>query len=326
GLRPEALSHTWPALLAGIALCALAGRAFSWSRARTLASVAFLIGVAACRPGPPELHAARSLHGVHRVVAQDGFHHHLSNGVVHGRQAEEPARRGAPRAYFALEAPLGQVVSSWSRAHPHGQAAVIGLGIGGILPHAAPQQRWRFWELDPVVIAIARDLALFSYLADAKARGVILEVFTGDGRLGLQHEPQTSRHDLLVVDAFSGNAIPIHLLTEEAFDLYVARLKDDGLLVLNISTRYLDLTPLVASAAERLGLVGLQRREASVSSDARRLEGRAPSHCVVLARDPKRLESLVALGWSPLPPPAARPWRDERASVVEVMSLLRSGR
>lgn len=325
GLRPAVLGHTWPGLAAACLVTMAAGRAFAWSTLRLGGTIVLLVGVAACRPGPAELRSARSLHGVHRVVEQDGFHHYLSSGVVHGRQARDPEGRREPRAYFAREAPLGEVTGAWSRLHPRGRAAVVGLGIGGLLPHARAGQRWRFWELDPVVIELAEDPALFSYTEDARARGIGLELKLGDGRLGLAAEAGREGHDLLILDAFWGDAVPIHLLTEEAFDLYLERLSPRGVLALNVSTRYLDLTPLVAGEAQRLGLVGLQRREVELDAEAR-AAGRAPSHCVVLARDRRDLEGLAGAGWDPLPAPAARPWRDERASLIEVLGLLRSGR
>jgi len=325
GLQPSVLSHTWPALLAASGLVIAAGLAFGWSRVRIGLTLGLLVGVAACRPGPAELRSARSLHGIHRVVSQDGFHHYLSSGVVHGRQSLDPVGRSLPRAYFAREAPLGEVIGAWSDAHPEARVGAIGLGVGGVLPYARRGQRWRFWELDPAVIAIAQDPELFSYVRDARGRGAGVELLLGDGRLGLAAERGEPRHDLLILDAFWGDAVPIHLLTQEAFDLYAERLEPRGLFVLNISTRYLDLTPLVAAEAARLGWVGLQRRESELSAEARR-EGRSPSHSVILARDAAQLSELVGTGWSPLPPPAARPWRDERASLVEVLGLLRSGR
>lgn len=324
GLRPSALAQTWPGLLAAGALVLVSGRAFAWSRLRVGATLLLVVGVAACRPGPAELRSARSLHGIHRVVSQDGFHHYLSSGVVHGRQSVDEAGRDQPRAYFAPEAPLGQAIGAWSQGHPGASVGAIGLGVGGVLPYARAGQRWRFWELDPVVISIARDPALFSYVALARERGVEVDLVLGDGRLGLASEAGP-RHDLLILDAFWGDAVPIHLLTREAFDLYAERLDPEGVFVLNISTRYLDLTPLVAAEAARLGWVGLQRRESELDAAAREA-GRSPSHAVILARSEERLRALVGAGWEPLPPPAARPWRDERASLVEVLGLLRSGR
>jgi hypothetical protein len=325
GLRPSALGQTWPGLLAAGALTLAAGRAFGWGRLRVGAALLLVTGVAACRPGPAELRSARSLHGIHRVVSQDGFHHYLSSGVVHGRQSVEVALRDEPRAYFASQAPLGEVIGAWSRGHPKASIGAIGLGVGGVLPYAQAGQRWRFWELDPVVISIAEDPALFSYVARARKRGAKVELALGDGRLGLVAEGGGPRHDLLILDAFWGDAVPIHLLTQEAFDLYAERLAPEGVFVLNISTRYLDLTPLVAGEAQRLGWVGLQRRESNLDAEARQA-GRSPSHSVILARSEAQLRDLVGAGWQPLPPPAERPWRDERASLVEVLGLLRSGR
>lgn len=326
GLRPGTLPERWPALLCALPLVGWAAWALRWRGPRVAGALVFLGALVLLRPGPAELYGARSLHGVHRVVDQDGFHHYLSSGVVHGRQSTQPGEEDRARAYFASAAPLGQVVGRWSDAHPVGRAEVVGLGIGGLLPYARADQRWCFWELDPAVLAIARDPALFTYLSRAEARGVELEVRLGDGRLGLaalraQGVPPA---DLVILDAFCGDAVPTHLLTQEAFDLYAARCAPEGLLVFNISTRYLDLAPLVAAEAARLGWSGLQRREVDLDHAAR-VAGRAPSQCVVLAREARLLRPLGDLGWGTLPPPAERPWRDERASILDLLSLVRSG-
>ncbi|MGE0706758.1 MAG: spermidine synthase [Planctomycetota bacterium] len=313
-LRPGRLGLALPALLLTGALALALARQLRWSRRRALLALALLTATGLGHLGPPDLWAARSLHGVHRVVERDGVRHYLMNGVVHGR--EDPARPREPMAYFAREAPLGVALEAWSAAAPRGSSAlVIGLGVGGMLPYARPGQRWRFYELDPLVERVARER--FDYLRDARA-GV--EVAIGDGRLLLEAEARRRAppHELLVLDAFNGDAVPVHLLTEEAFALYTARLAPRGLLVCNVTCRWLRLEPLIARHAARLGLSGVARAE-RVDAAARR-RGRADSRCVVLARSPAALEPLRARGFTDLGPPAARTWTDDRASVLELLA------
>ena len=319
---PAQLPDALPLLLIGGALVLALARQRAWSRARLSLGLGLVAALGLARLGPPDLAATRSLHGVHRVVESEGFRHYLLGGVVHGRQRLDAPDE--PLAYFARSAPLGQALQRWSSAHPQGRVSVIGLGVGGLLPYARPQQRWRFYELDPTVERYAR--AHFRYLERSAAP---VEVELGDGRRGLRDAALAGapRSDLLVLDAFNGDAVPVHLLTEEACALYLDRLAPGGLLLANVSTRFLRLAPLLARHAQRFGLVGALRRERFSAAEraAARREGRAPSTCVALARDPAALLELRAMGWDPLPPPAARTWTDERASVLDLAELVTLG-
>jgi SAM-dependent methyltransferase len=124
---------------------------------------------------------------------------------------------------------------------------VIGLGTGTLAAYGRAGDSIRFYDINPLVVDIARNR--FTYISDSPAH---IEISLGDARLSLQQEaPQ--RFDLLVVDAFSGDAIPVHLLTEEAFQVYWKHLKPDGVLAVHVSNRYLDLAPVVAAAAQNSG-------------------------------------------------------------------------
>ncbi len=152
-------------------------------------------------------------------------------------------------------------------------------------------------------MTIARDPRLFTYLADTPAH---VDVVVGDGRLAIAAAPP-STDDLIVVDAFDSDAIPVHLLTREAVALYVDRLRPGGLVAFNVSNRFVALEPVLAAVARDLGLVGLARVD-DPGSDRPDAD---PSHVVVLARAPADLGPLVGrAGWRPLVEPRGRAWTD----------------
>ena len=131
--------------------------------------------------------------------------------------------------------------------------AVVGLGSGGLACYAEPDHRWTFYEIDPLVERIASDPRYFTHLQNSRGR---LNVVFGDGRLTLQRA-NPSAYDLIVLDAFSSDAIPVHLLTREAIDLYLSRLRPDGIVAVHISNRYLNLEPVLAALAQRDGLAAI---------------------------------------------------------------------
>ena len=188
-------------------------------------------------------------------------------------------------------------------------AAIVGLGTGTVAAYGQPGQRMTFFEIDPEVVRIARDPNLFTYLADSDAT---VETVVGDGRLGLA-KTGTGSFDLIVLDAFSSDSIPVHLLTEEAMRTYVDRLAPGGLLLVHISNRVFDLEPVLASAAERLGLSAVTRHGGGGA------DGATPSDWVALGRDASDVAPLTALpGWREL---GARQvhWTDDYSSILSVL-------
>ncbi len=296
--------------------------AIGFPRGRLLAGAALVLVVAGgqCNLGKPVLLAERSFFGVHRVVEDDLFRHYLSGTTVHGRQRIAADRRREPLAYYDPRAPIGETFGALVGGEA--RVAVVGLGIGGLAAHAQPGQTWRFYEIDPTVATIARRDDLFTYLADAPTRP---EVVIADGRLALERETAAGaeRWDVLVLDAFTSDAVPVHLLTVEAFATYEARLAPGGRLIVNVSNRFLDLERLLAGLAARRGLHGVARREVGLDRRADRDAGRAPSHAIVLARELGHLEPLASRdGWRPL---SSREdgivWTDDHASILPLLRL-----
>jgi spermidine synthase len=171
----------------------------------------------------------------------------LTHGTItHGKQFRDPERRGWPTSYYGEGSGVGRAIEALRAAGPV-RIGVIGLGAGTLAAYGRAGDAIRIYEINPQVIELA--LREFTYLADSKAE---VEVVLGDARLSLEREPAQG-FDLLAVDAFSSDAIPVHLLTAEAFALYFRHLKPGGVLAVHISNRYLDLKPVLKAAAENFG-------------------------------------------------------------------------
>jgi SAM-dependent methyltransferase len=171
----------------------------------------------------------------------------LTHGTItHGKQFRDPERRDWPTTYYGETSGVGRAIAVLGAAGPV-RIGVIGLGTGTLAAYGRAGDAIRIYELNPQVIELA--LREFTYLTDSKAQ---IEIVLGDARLSLERDPPQG-FDLLAVDAFSSDAIPVHLLTAEAFGVYFRHLKPGGLLAVHISNRYLDLRPVLRAAAERFG-------------------------------------------------------------------------
>jgi len=269
-------------------------------RRRPLALALALLGVLAVEgfvdaQKTDQIHRARSFFGVLRVTRdRDGTGYtELRHGTtLHGRQSIGAERRGEPLSYYARRGPIGQIFAELDRRIILRRMAVIGLGTGTLAAYAQPGDTMTFYEIDRTVRDLAFDRAYFTYVADARERGATILVEAGDARLRLEavrRERPWERYDLIVVDAFSSDAIPVHLLTREALTLYLEMLTPGGLLALHLSNRYLHLEPVAANLAEQAKLGGrlLQRDDAPVT------EGATRSTWAVLARTPEALGGLA---------------------------------
>jgi SAM-dependent methyltransferase len=192
------------------------------------------------------------------------------------------------------------------------RVGLIGLGAGTLAAYARAGDVYRFYEINPAVLRVAQEA--FTYLGDAKARGATIDVVFGDGRLSLEREPD-QQFDALVLDAFSADAIPVHLLTTEAFELYRRHLKPGGVLCVHVSNHYLDLDVVTAAAAARMGWKGLLI-DTDYDGDAN-----FPAVWVLLGPDAAALARFHVADSVELPPapPDFRPWTDEHASVLRVL-------
>jgi SAM-dependent methyltransferase len=265
--------------------------------------------------GSQAIHTERTFFGIHRVMADAQGRNLLANGTtIHGAQYTDEARRRQPLAYYHPDAPLGQLLTTLERTGAPTDWAVIGLGTGALAAYGTPGQRITFYEIDPVVERLARDPAYFTYLADSEAD---VEVVIADGRLGLAGVPPAS-YDLLIVDAFSSDAPPAHLMTREAMAVYLSRLRPGGILAFHVSNRHLDLEAAVAGTARSLGLAGLVQLDVDTTSAP--VGDKAESDVVLLATDDTALAALAGdARWLPLASRTGPVWSDDFSDILSIV-------
>ena len=264
------------------------------------------------------LYKTRNFFGAIQVrLDAEGGHHLLYHGTtLHGAQSLAPSRRRDPLTYFSRTGPLGQVFAEVSRAPAGRRVAVVGLGTGSIAAYGSPGQHFTFYEIDPAVEDIARNPHYFTFLKDSSAR---MEVVLGDARLSLKRAPPAG-YDLIILDAFSSDAIPMHLVTREALDLYLSKLAPEGLLVFHISNRYLNLEPVMANLAADAGIVCLAQGPDRLT-DQELKEKKCPSHWAVMARSVADLGNLPQdPRWRRLSPQGEVLWTDDFADILSVFN------
>ena len=274
-----------------------------------------------------QIFRARSFFGVLQVSRDrdppEGYTELRHGTTLHGRQSLDPARRMEPVAYYHRGSPIALVMAELERRSPVIRVAVIGLGTGTMAAFARLGDTMTFYEIDGLVRDIATNRFYFSYVPDAISRGATVRIEMGDARIRMaqvRKERPGERYDLIVVDAFSSDAIPVHLLTREAFRLYFDMLNVRGLLVLHLSNRYLSLEPVVANLAEDARLGGqLLRHDASPEA-----EGATASTWAVLARTPEALGNLTKdEGWTAAKleqKPRVGVWTDDSHNLLAVFN------
>ena len=226
----------------------------------------------------------------------------------HGEQYLAPELRREPTSYYGRNAGIGRAIA----AAPLGarRVGVIGLGAGTLAAYGRPGDVYRFYEINPAVFRLAdRE---FSFLADSAAH---IERVLGDARLSLQREPPQG-FDVLAVDAFSGDSIPVHLITTQALDVYLRHMQPDGVIAFHVSNRYLALAPVVERIAQARGLYA-----AVVEDQPGKLSGLDASDWVLVARDPRTLLRPPLLGATSgvEPKTRLRPWTDDYNNLLGVL-------
>jgi len=224
-------------------------------------------------------HDRHVLDDFQRLTAGHGW----DNIAVTGAQAAFDARQ-EPLTYYHRTGPVGAMFGELTRrGKDKTHVAMVGLGTGSVSCYAQKGQRLTFYEIDPAVIRLVAETdKYFSYVKDAERRGALIDFRKGDARLKLKQTDD--KYSLLMIDAFSSDSIPVHLLTNEAMGLYLDRLTDDGILALHISNKFVKLEPVVAAIAEHHGLVARVWND-----DAERQHGKTASSWVVLARKREHL-------------------------------------
>ncbi len=264
------------------------------------------------------LHQERTFFGVLKVKFDQelGTHQLIHGNTTHGAQWLNPDKRGEPMTYFHRKGPIGDLFSAFQGPNRRTHIAVTGLGAGTLASYTQPGQSLTYYEIDPAVVTIALDPNYFTYCEDAKQRGVDLQMVIGDGRLNMARAAD-GRYDLVVLDAFSSDSLPVHLITREAFELYLRKMTRSGVIAVNISNRYLHIAPVLGNLAEELHLVGLHRHD---HEDEDVVPGKYPSHWVVVAKQREALGALLEdRRWEPIPKsPALGVWTDNFSNVLSV--------
>ncbi len=254
---------------------------------------------------------SRSYFGVYTVEqTEEGRLRQLNHGTtMHGQQWLEPGRRLEPTSYFGRDSGIGLALAGEAS---DAQVGVVGLGVGTLACYRKPGQAWTFYEIDPEVVRYS-DERQFTFIAECTPDAPIV---IGDARLRLADGPQ-GQFDLLAIDAFTSDAIPLHLMTTEAFSVYAGAMQADGLLLLHISNRFIDLAPMVAALARDGGWHGVIRHDGQELST-----GLSASVWIALSRDEARLAAMRAqspLPWEELPAPIRRAWTDDEASILPLL-------
>lgn len=311
-------------LTVGSLLSALAGRqlALRW----TIAASGLLVASAGAYQieqwqawSNSPLYRARNFYGLVSVreYGRDNPRWHnrvfVSGSVKHGRQLQHPERRREPIAYFHPQTGIGRAIEHF-RDRSDTRVGVVGMGIATVATYAQPGHYYRFYEINPEVDHIAR--TYFTFLDDCRGE---YEVVLGDARLELERElkqGQPQRFHVLCLDAFSGDSVPAHLLTSEAFELYVRHLQDDGVICFNITNRYLDLSGVVEGLAREHGF---QTRRIATESDLDRFHYRTDFILVTrnedfLVQNPERLPDDAA---SPFAQPVV--WTDRYSNIFSIL-------
>jgi hypothetical protein len=307
GLLAPRIFNSYLELPVSVAACVILGQALLYGYAprylARLGVVAVLAFVAATRFSAPAgtLLRQRNFYGTLRVIdsgAGSTAVRALYNGaILHGMQFLSAEQNRLSTTYYGPQSGAGLALERLRRSNR--SVGVIGLGVGTLAAYGHPGDCFRFYELNPAVIQVA--LTHFRFLNQSAAE---TQVVAGDGRLALEREPPQN-FDLLVLDAFSGDSIPVHLLTRQAFDVYSRHLRPGGIVAVHVTNRYLDLAPVVESLA-----AALQKQVRTVHS----------------AADPER--GIYAADWSLVadnldrPQPVAsklRPWTDDYSNLFRIL-------
>jgi len=264
---------------------------------------------------------ARNFYGVIKVRALDGpiqGYSLIHGAITHGNQAGPGPFHDTPTTYYTRSSGVGQAILNYPPriAGKPIHIGVVGLGVGTIASYGRPGDAIRFYEIDPNVIAFAQDNRYFSFLSDSPAK---VDIVVGDARLSMerelaQNEPQG--FDVLVIDAFSGDSIPTHLLTEEALKLYLAHLKPGGILAFHITNSHIDLEPVLALASEHFGLHGVL-----IADNNPKEQLGAPSEWVLFSKDADlfKAPAFAAIGRELHTKPGIRLWTDDYSNLFQVL-------
>jgi SAM-dependent methyltransferase len=294
---------------------ALRFRRFAWP---TVGAIIAVLGFVLVRNAVIEIRGyqrlERNFYGTKKirdtgaVTEKDAVRKLIHGSINHGVQWRDPARAREPLTYYCPASGVGLTLTSHHVDRPR-TLGFIGLGAGTLASYGKPGDKLVFFEIDPLVARLAREE--FTYLSSCPAN---VEVVLGDARLSLETRPPEG-FDVLAVDAFSGDAIPVHLLTREAVALYMRHLAPDGVLAIHVSNRHLDLAPVVADAAAAVGRAALLVESEEDEEPGWCLE----AHWVLLVPEAQANDKAFRGAKRIAPRPGLRPWTDVYSNLLAVL-------
>jgi hypothetical protein len=302
-------------------------------------AVIFVLAWRQTQAATPVLHSERTFFGVYNVrriegrrvflagTGEDSKIDRVSFNVLyhgttrHGSQAVDPRLLRRATSYYHVTGPIGQLFAAFGGDSRLDRIGVVGLGVGTLATYGRTGQSFTFYEIDKAVVRIARDTSFFTYLRDTPAR---IECEIGDGRLTIARAPDGG-YGLIVLDAFSSDAVPVHLLTREALQLYLRKLRPDGMVAIHLTNQYVELEPVIDALTRDLGLAGLVQWD-TIGSPEALMEGKDVSTWAILARDRSSLGALADdPRWAKLPLEIAGPadarflWTDDYSNLWSVL-------
>jgi len=234
---------------------------------------------------------------------------HLYHGTIsHGWQYTDTQLRTKPISYFGPEAGISKVLDFYAQQRPSIDVGILGLGIGVLVAYGRENDNYRIYELVPSVLEIAKKY--FWYLTDAKAN---LSITLGDGRLNLEREP-SQQFDMLSIDAFSSDSIPMHLMTVEALQVYQKQIKPEGAIVYNVTNRLINLAPMVQLLAQQEGMTAILISDTTAQGDYYKTDFVIVTRNQKLIKDP-RLASATPI----VPIPGLKVWTDNHNNLFDVL-------
>jgi SAM-dependent methyltransferase len=327
-LAPLAFNAYYELGLSLLALAFLAARRFAGlGRVARYATLAVMLGVAGAAAYQGRTYqkdvrvSTRSFYGVLRVqeYGEPGQPSHLRRlvhgAILHGEQYQTGDLRRRITTYYQATSGVGVALRARQRSGPV-RVGVIGLGAGTLAAYGRPGDTYRFYDINPQVIALAR--REFSFLKDSAAK---VEIALGDARLSLEREPPQG-FDVLAVDAFTSDAIPVHLITREALALYLRQVKPEGIVAFHVSNRYLDLIPVVARIAREDGARAVLITDDPNDDDEDDRSPRSRTDWVLVSKDRTALDApevQEADGHDALDKPAWRTWTDDYSNLVQIL-------
>lgn len=252
----------------------------------------------------------RGFFGVVKVIEGDGRRAMLHGTTLHGAQLLDENRKLTPLTYYASGTPIGQTFQLYDDSKNIG---VVGLGVGSVSCYSKPGQNWVFYEIDPIVVDLATNPDQFTFMSECQPDARIV---TGDARVQLTHEPN-GLFDLLLLDAFSSDSIPVHLVTEEAMQLYFEKLSENGVFIAHISNRHMALEQVFARLAKEQGVLSYVQYyspagEFSIDD--------TPTHAMLFARNEAAIERALATGkWEKIESDGKRAWTDDYSNIIGAM-------